>query len=233
MVCENEVIRKAMAFAYRQWSFYWGLKAIKCRISEDEAFVEFEKSVLYWTENKILDIERLGDEFRKEMVAINNELYNPLLEVFNFDLGLHIGSITKQAEKRNEPNQEWKLLREGIFECFESNGSLKLKLIDSSSEESFYKMEGKFGDECEIIIIGSYESNKKLFQGYFRKSIHLVYGRRYENLDLFPEAEGQRPVLLSFREGRKGLKAYPRITTDCPCKDRKKCKDILTFLDKS
>lgn|SRR5574341_148857 len=229
---DEELLRKALVCVYRHWSFYWGLSAIKCRTDKYSAFVEFEKYILWWGADSetLQETETDFPDKAKEIIMASEQNNHPLCKVFFKELFMHHEELVEQVGGKVEPVQEWRLLREGKAELFKIKDYDNLALTDSYNEKSYYKIDGILDKECEIITSGTVRPDSKLqAKGFFRKSGHLVYGRRYENLDLFFDT--MKPILLSLREGRRGMMAYPRKITNCPCKVACKFKiDLLALL---
>jgi hypothetical protein len=224
-----EIVKKALVWYYRAWSYYWGQTPITCVIHPAESFVEAAEEAVCLMPGGVSteDLNRLTKSFAGKLTLIAGTLPpgccgycmqsqtceggSALLVRFLDQVSVEYESLKKAVSKgtgRERRRQEWRFQEAGGYSQFRDGETVRLKLEpDQGAPYTYTLIENRPGD----VYFTESKSGPRgdiTEQGAYRRHRHDVGRQPYGNLDLFTP-DGNAMLWRLVRAGR-GFKAFLR-----------------------
>lgn len=224
-----EIVKKALVWYYRVWSYYWHEVPSSCVIHPAESFLELPKEVICFKPSAVTgdDVCRLQAAFAQPITFIAASLpeaqsgyildqrvsQNPSPWLTRFlakivtsypDLLEEISSTRRQEKDR----QEWRFAEAGSFVKYFDGKTERISLAPETGLPYTFTVikstsEGVYFTESKKGAAG-----RPIEKGGYRRHRHELGKQTYDNLDFFSDTAD--PVLWHFVQAGKGFKAFVR-----------------------
>ena len=224
-----EILKKALVWYYRVWSYYWDETPSLCVIHPAESFLELPNEVICFKPHPITrdDVRRLQVAFAQPITFIASSLpeaqrgyildehicQNPSARLTRF-LAKIVASYpdlveaVSGARRQEKDRQEWRFAEAGSFVKYHDGKTERICLTPETGLPYTFTIikstsEGVYFTESKKGPVG-----RPIEKGEYRRHRHEVGKQTYDNLDFFPEMAD--PVLWHFVQAGRGFKAFVR-----------------------
>ena len=205
-----EIVKKALVWYYRAWSYYWGQRPAGCVVHPAESFVELADEVVLFLPRGAApdDVRRLQNAFAQPLTFIAATLpdgsrgyctttqachdASPLLVRFLDQLSAEYTDLkdaTSDGRGQERRRQEWRFSEAGDYAKYSDEKTVRLALRPEQGDPYTYTV-------IENTPGGLYFTESKggpkgevVERGRFRRHRHDVGKQTYDNLDLFPGSD--------------------------------------------
>jgi hypothetical protein len=224
-----EVVKKALVWYYRAWSYYWGHRPVGCVIHPAESFVELTDEVIVFLPKGATpdDVRRLRNAFTQPLTFIAATLpegspgyctttqachdASPRLVRFLDQIAAEHADLkdaTSDGRGQERRRQEWRFSEAGEYAKYSDGKTVRLAFRPNEGNPfTFTIIENAPGD-LYFTESKSGPQGDIVEKGKFRRHRHDVGKQTYDNLDLFPETD--YPTLWRLVKAGRGFKAFPR-----------------------
>jgi len=224
-----EIVKKALVWYYRAWSYYWGHRPVGCVIHPAESFVELPDEAIVFLPKGATpdDVRRLRNAFAQPLTFIAATLpegsrgyctatqvcqeASPLLVRFMGQLVAEYADLrdaTSDGRGQERHRQEWRFSEAGNYAKYSDGKTVRLALSPEQGDPYTYTVIENAPGDLYFTESKSGPKGEIVEGGKFRRHRHDVGKQTYDNLDLFPAAD--YPTLWRLVRAGRGFKAFAR-----------------------
>ena len=224
-----EILKKALVWYYRVWSFYWNERPSSCVIHPAESFIELPDEVICFKSRQLTgdDVRRLEAAFSQPITFIaaclpeDQRGYtldqracqnpSPRLERFLAKIGTSYDELRNavgSGRTQERDRQEWRFAEAGNFGKHYDGKTERICLTPEVGLPYTFTVikstsEGVYFTESKKGPVG-----KLIEKGAYRRHRHELRKQTTDNLDFFSETAC--PVLWHFVQAGRGFRAFIR-----------------------